>query len=31
VTLIKNLHSDEGPMVKPVVLEPGEVWYYPPE
>jgi L-ascorbate metabolism protein UlaG (beta-lactamase superfamily) len=30
VTLVENLHSDEGPVVKPVVLEPGEVWYYPP-
>lgn len=29
VTLVQNLHSDEGPVVKPVVLEPGEVWYYP--
>jgi L-ascorbate metabolism protein UlaG (beta-lactamase superfamily) len=31
LTLINNLHSDTGPVVKPVVLEPGEVWYYPPE
>jgi L-ascorbate metabolism protein UlaG (beta-lactamase superfamily) len=29
VTLVKNLHSDDGPVVKPVVLEPGEAWYYP--
>ena len=31
VTLLTNLHSDEGPVVKPVVLEPGESWDYPPE
>ena len=31
VTLVSNLHSDPGPVVKPVVLEPGEVWYYPVE
>jgi L-ascorbate metabolism protein UlaG (beta-lactamase superfamily) len=28
--LVRNLHSDEGPVVKPVILEPGGVWYYPP-
>jgi L-ascorbate metabolism protein UlaG (beta-lactamase superfamily) len=31
VTIISNLHSDTGPVVKPVVLEPGETWYYPVE
>jgi len=31
VTLLNNLHSDEGPVVKPVILEAGESWYYPPE
>jgi L-ascorbate metabolism protein UlaG (beta-lactamase superfamily) len=31
VTLLNNLHSDVDPVVKPVILEPGEVWYYPPE
>lgn len=31
VTLINNLHSDDEPVVKPVILEPGDVWYYPPE
>ena len=31
VTLINNLHSDTGPLVKPVVLEPGGVWDYPAE
>ncbi|UCB44932.1 MAG: MBL fold metallo-hydrolase [Spirochaetota bacterium] len=31
VTLLNNLHSDEGPVVTPVILEAGDVWYYPPE
>ena len=28
VTLVNNLHSDQGPVVNPVELEPGDVWYY---
>jgi hypothetical protein len=31
VTLLSNPHSDEEPVVKPVILESGEVWYYPPD
>jgi hypothetical protein len=28
--ILSNLHSDEEPVVTPVILEPGETWYYPP-
>ena len=31
VTLLNNLHSDVDPVVKSVILEAGDVWYYPPE
>jgi hypothetical protein len=31
VTLLSNLHSDEEPVAKPVILESVEVWYYPPD
>lgn len=31
VTILNNLHSDESPLVKPVILEPGDVFVYPPE
>jgi L-ascorbate metabolism protein UlaG (beta-lactamase superfamily) len=29
-TILENLHSDEKPVVTPVILEAGEAWYYPP-
>ncbi|MFQ5340488.1 MAG: MBL fold metallo-hydrolase [Anaerolineae bacterium] len=31
VTLLNNLHSDGDPVVKPIILEPGDVFVYPPE
>jgi L-ascorbate metabolism protein UlaG (beta-lactamase superfamily) len=30
VSLLNNLHSDGRPAIKPVVLEPGEAFVYPP-
>ena len=29
LNLLTNLHSDDKPVVTPVVLEPGEVWQFP--
>ena len=31
MTLINNLHSDEGPVAKPIIQNPGDVFIYPPE
>lgn len=31
MALVNNLHSDEGPVVRPIVLEPGEAFVYPPK
>jgi L-ascorbate metabolism protein UlaG (beta-lactamase superfamily) len=29
-TILNNLHSDDSPVVKPIILEPGDVFVYPP-
>ena len=29
LALVNNLHSDEGPVAKPIVLEPGDTFVYP--
>jgi L-ascorbate metabolism protein UlaG (beta-lactamase superfamily) len=31
VSILSNLHSDDLPAIKPIVLEPGEVFTYPPD
>ena len=31
VSLLNNMHSDDAPSIKPIVLEVGEVFVYPPE
>lgn len=30
VSILKNMHSDDAPAIKPIVLEPGEIFVYPP-
>ena len=30
VSILNSMHSDDGPAIKPIVLEPGEVFVYPP-
>ena len=30
VSILNNMHSDDGPAIKPIVLEPGDVFVYPP-
>lgn len=31
VSLLNNMHSDDAPSIKPIVLEAGEVFVYPPK
>jgi len=31
VSILNNVHSDDAPALKPVVLEPSDVFVYPPE
>jgi hypothetical protein len=31
VSILENMHSDDEPAIKPIVLEPGDVFVYPPE
>ena len=31
LAVLSETEKISPPVVKPVVLEPGEVWYYPPE
>lgn len=31
VSILNDMHSDDAPAVKPIVLEPGDVFLYPPE
>ena len=30
VSILNGMHSDDGPAIKPIVLEPGDVFVYPP-